>query len=35
VEVEASESPASFARFVAEDRDRWAPVVRRAGMRAE
>jgi tripartite-type tricarboxylate transporter receptor subunit TctC len=33
VEVEPSESPAAFARFVAEDRARWEPVVRRAGMR--
>ncbi len=35
VEVEPSESPAAFARFFAEDRARWAPVVRRAGMRPE
>lgn len=35
VEVEPSESPEAFARFFAEDRARWAPVVRRAGMRAE
>jgi tripartite-type tricarboxylate transporter receptor subunit TctC len=35
VEVESSESPEAFARFVAEDRARWAPVVRRAGMRTE
>lgn len=33
VEVEASESPAAFARFFAEDRARWAPVVQAAGMR--
>ncbi|TDG30677.1 tripartite tricarboxylate transporter substrate binding protein [Paracraurococcus ruber] len=35
VEVMPSESPAEFARFFAEDRARWAPVVRRANMRAE
>lgn len=35
IEVEPSESPEEFARFFAEDRARWAPVVRRAGMRAE
>ncbi len=35
VEVEASESPEAFGRFFAEDRERWAPVVRRAGMRSE
>jgi tripartite-type tricarboxylate transporter receptor subunit TctC len=35
VEVEASESPEAFARFFAEDRARWAPVVREAGMRVE
>ena len=35
VEVEASESPAAFARFVAEDRARWAPVVHAAGMRSD
>jgi tripartite-type tricarboxylate transporter receptor subunit TctC len=35
VEVESSESPEAFARFVVEDRARWAPVVRRAGMRTE
>ncbi len=35
VEVVPSESPAEFARFFAEDRARWAPVVLRAAMRAE
>jgi tripartite-type tricarboxylate transporter receptor subunit TctC len=35
VEVEPSESPQAFARVVAEDRARWASVVRAAGMRAE
>ncbi|WP_235907519.1 Bug family tripartite tricarboxylate transporter substrate binding protein [Siccirubricoccus phaeus] len=34
-EVEPSESPEAFARYFAEDRARWAPVVRAAGMRAE
>jgi tripartite-type tricarboxylate transporter receptor subunit TctC len=33
VELASSESPAAFARFVAEDRARWEPVVQRAGMR--
>lgn len=35
VEVEASASPAEFARYVAEDAARWTPVVRRAGLRVE
>lgn len=35
VEVEPSESPAAFARYFAEDRARWEPVVRAAGIRAE
>ena len=35
VEVEASASPAEFARYVAEDTARWAPVVRRANLRVE
>jgi len=35
VEVETSASPADFARFVAEDTARWAPVVRRAALRAD
>jgi tripartite-type tricarboxylate transporter receptor subunit TctC len=35
VEVEASASPADFARYVAEDAARWAPVVRRANLRVE
>ncbi|MDO9713337.1 Bug family tripartite tricarboxylate transporter substrate binding protein [Paracraurococcus lichenis] len=35
VEVEPSGSPEAFARFFAEDRARWAPVVRRAEMRVE
>jgi tripartite-type tricarboxylate transporter receptor subunit TctC len=35
VEVEPSESPEAFARFFAEDRARWAPVVKRAGMKVE
>jgi tripartite-type tricarboxylate transporter receptor subunit TctC len=35
LDVEPSESPAAFARFVAEDAARWAPVVRRAGVSVE
>jgi tripartite-type tricarboxylate transporter receptor subunit TctC len=35
VEVEASASPAEFARYVAEDSARWAPVVRRADLRVQ
>ena len=35
LDVEPSESPEAFGRFFAEDRARWAPVVRRAGMRVE
>ncbi|MBL6457775.1 tripartite tricarboxylate transporter substrate binding protein [Belnapia sp. T6] len=35
LEVEPSESPEAFARYFAEDRARWAPVVRRAAMRVE
>jgi len=35
VDMEPSESPEAFGRFFAEDRARWAPVVRRANMRAE
>ena len=35
VEVAPSESPEAFAAFFAEDRARWAPVVRRANMRAD
>jgi tripartite-type tricarboxylate transporter receptor subunit TctC len=35
VEVQASPSPADFARTIAEERERWAVVVRRAGMRVE
>ncbi|WP_426959788.1 Bug family tripartite tricarboxylate transporter substrate binding protein [Muricoccus radiodurans] len=35
LEVEPSESPEAFARFLAEDLARWTPVVRGAGMRAE
>lgn len=35
VEVEPSATPAAYGRFLAEDRERWADVVRRAGIRAE
>lgn len=35
VEVEASESPAAFARDFAADRIRWAPVMQAAGIRVE
>ena len=35
LDVEPSESPEAFGRFFAEDRARWAPVVRRANMRVE
>jgi len=35
LDVETSESPAAFARFVQEDHERWAPVVRRAGVSVE
>ncbi len=35
LEVEPSASPEEFARYFAEDRARWAPVVRRAGMRVD
>ncbi|MBR0650924.1 tripartite tricarboxylate transporter substrate binding protein [Roseomonas terrae] len=35
IDVEPSESPAAFARFVAEDAARWEPVVRRAGVSIE
>ncbi|MDN3567734.1 Bug family tripartite tricarboxylate transporter substrate binding protein [Paeniroseomonas aquatica] len=35
LEVEPSESPAAFEAYFAADRARWAPVVRRAGMRVE
>ncbi|MDB5373735.1 MAG: Tripartite-type tricarboxylate transporter, receptor component TctC [Belnapia sp.] len=35
LEVEPSASPAAFAEYFAADRARWAPVVRRAGMRVE
>ena len=35
VEVEPSASPEAFAAYFAADRARWAPVVRRAGMRVE
>ncbi|RYJ00536.1 MAG: tripartite tricarboxylate transporter substrate binding protein, partial [Acetobacteraceae bacterium] len=35
VDVEPSESPAAFGDYFAADRARWAPVVRRAGMRVE
>lgn len=35
LDVEPSESPAAFARFVAEDAARWEPVVRRAGVSVE
>ncbi|MBX9701448.1 MAG: tripartite tricarboxylate transporter substrate binding protein [Acetobacteraceae bacterium] len=35
VEIEASESPAAFARAFAEDRARWEPVMRAAGVRPE
>lgn len=35
IEVEPSESPAAFGAYFAADRARWAPVVRRAGMRVE
>jgi tripartite-type tricarboxylate transporter receptor subunit TctC len=35
LDVEPSDSPAAFARFVAEDAARWAPVVRRAGVSVE
>ena len=34
-DVEPSESPAAFARFVAADAARWEPVVRRAGVSVE
>jgi tripartite-type tricarboxylate transporter receptor subunit TctC len=35
VEVETSESPDAFGRFLTTDRERWAQVVQRAKMRAE
>jgi tripartite-type tricarboxylate transporter receptor subunit TctC len=35
IDVEISESPAAFAAFYAADQARWAPVVRRAGVRVE
>jgi tripartite-type tricarboxylate transporter receptor subunit TctC len=35
VEVETSESPEAFGRFLITDRERWAQVVSRAKMRAE
>ncbi|SDC40285.1 Bug family tripartite tricarboxylate transporter substrate binding protein [Belnapia rosea] len=35
LEVEPSASPEEFARYFAEDRARWAPVVRHAGMRVD
>jgi len=35
LDVEISESPAAFAAFYAADQARWAPVVRRSGMRVE
>jgi tripartite-type tricarboxylate transporter receptor subunit TctC len=35
VEVEPSETPAAYGRYLTEDRERWADVVRRAKMRAE
>ena len=35
LDVETSESPAAFARFVQADHERWAPVVRRAGVSVE
>ena len=35
LDVEPSESPAAFARFVAADAARWEPVVRRAGVSVE
>jgi tripartite-type tricarboxylate transporter receptor subunit TctC len=35
IDVEPSESPAAFARFVAADAARWEPVVRRAGVSVE
>jgi tripartite-type tricarboxylate transporter receptor subunit TctC len=34
VEVEPSESPEAYGRFLVEDRERWADVVRRANIRA-
>jgi tripartite-type tricarboxylate transporter receptor subunit TctC len=35
IDVEPSESPAAFAAFVRGDHERWAPVVRRAGVSIE
>jgi tripartite-type tricarboxylate transporter receptor subunit TctC len=35
IDVEISESPAAFAAFYAVDQAKWAPVVRRAGVRVE
>ena len=35
LDVETSESPAAFARFVQADHEGWAPVVRRAGVSVE
>ena len=35
VEVQPSPTPADYARFLAEDRERWADVVRRANIKAE
>ena len=35
IDVETSISPAAFAAFYAADQARWAPVVRRAGVRVE
>jgi tripartite-type tricarboxylate transporter receptor subunit TctC len=32
IDIEASESPEAFGRFVQADHERWAPVVRRAGV---
>ena len=35
IDIETSVSPAAFAAFYAADQARWAPVVRRAGVRVE
>lgn len=35
IDVEPSETPAAFAAFVRSDHERWAPVVRRAGVSIE
>jgi tripartite-type tricarboxylate transporter receptor subunit TctC len=32
LDIETSETPAAFARFIQADNERWAPVVRRAGV---